>query len=60
MKLARYLTQNMLKTGKSENVNLIITKDKGKWIRHCLWMYLVLGFCLPKCKYFSILADMII
>lgn len=51
MKLARYLTRNMLKTGFSVDVNFIKIRDKGKWIRHCLWMYLVIGFCLPKCKY---------
>lgn len=51
MKLARYLTRNMLKTGFSVDVNFIKIRDKGKWIRHCLWMYLVIGFCLPKCEY---------
>lgn len=55
MKLARYLTRNMLKTGFSVDVNFIKIRDKGKWIRHCLWMYLVIGFCLPNCKYFIIL-----
>lgn len=51
MKLARYLTRNMLKTGFSVNVNLVKIRDKGKWIQHCLWIYLALGFCLPKCKF---------
>ena len=51
MKFARYLTRNMLKTGFSVNVNLVKIRDKGKWIQHCLWIYLALGFCLPKCKY---------
>lgn len=56
MKVARYLTRNMLKTGLSVNVNLVKIRDKGKWIQHCLWMYLALGFCLPKCEYNDLIS----
>lgn len=24
---------------------------KLKWIQHCLWIYLIIGFCSPKCKF---------
>lgn len=29
-------------------------RRRTTWIHHCLWMYLVIGFCSPKCK--SLLA----
>lgn len=25
---------------------------KLKWIQHCLWIYLIIGFCSPKCKFY--------
>lgn len=26
------------------------TYKKLNWIQHCLWIYLIFGFCSPKCK----------
>lgn len=48
------LTSSLSFRSSTSSKPYVNTYKKLNWIQHCLWIYLIFGFCSPKCKSFAL------